>query len=80
LYIPYSTLKAWVNFTEMQNTLRKDVISKSACDPTVSSLEEEKDIAIRLKDLAGRRFGCTSNQTRRAALVFGKKRYQSPLG
>jgi hypothetical protein len=37
-------------------------------------VKEGKDLAVRLKDLAVRRFGCTPNQIRRAAFTFGNNR------
>jgi hypothetical protein len=58
----------------MHNALGKQVITKSAGHPTVFDLEEENHKAARLKYLARRGFGCTSNQIRRAAFMFANNR------
>jgi hypothetical protein len=72
--IPYSILKDRVNFTKMHNALGKQVITKSAGHPTVFNVEEENHLAVRLKDLARRDFGCTPKQIRTAAFVFANNR------
>jgi hypothetical protein len=53
--------------------------NKSAGHATVFRVGEEKDLAARLKDLAGRRFGCTASQIRRAAFPFANNRSISHL-
>ena len=68
--IPYSTLKNRVNTIKKQNASVKEVKTKSAGHPTVFSVEKEKDLTARLKDLAGRGFGCAPEQIRRAAFLF----------
>jgi hypothetical protein len=59
---------------KIHNALRNQVITKSAGHPTVFDMEEENHLAARLKDLARRGFGCTSNQIRRAAVMFANNR------
>ena len=76
--IPYSTLKDRVNITKKQNASGQEVKTKSAGHPTVSSVEEEKDWTARLKDLAGRGFGCIPEQS--GVLVCQYERYKSSLG
>jgi hypothetical protein len=63
-----------VDFITTRNALTEDVISKSAGHATVFRVGEEKDLAARLKDLAGRRFGYTASQIRRAAFPFANNR------
>jgi hypothetical protein len=74
-HIPYSPLKDRVNFTETQNALRRDipVTTKPASHPTVLSVEEEQGLTARLKNLAGRGLGCTSDQTLGAVLMFANE-------
>jgi hypothetical protein len=68
--IPYSMLKDRVNITKKQNVSGQEVKTTSAGHPTVFSMEEEKDLTARLKDIAGRGFGCTPKQICRAAFLF----------
>jgi hypothetical protein len=42
-------------------------------------MEEDKDLAARLKDSAGKGFGCSLNQIHRATLVFDSNRGISQL-
>jgi hypothetical protein len=59
-----------MNITKKQNASGQEVKTKSAGHPTVFSVEEDKDLTARLKDLAGRGFGCIPEQIRRAAFLF----------
>ena len=69
-HMPYAKLKNRVNIIKKQNASGQEVKTKCAGYPTVFSVEEEKDLTARLKDLAGRRFGCTPEQICRAAFLF----------
>jgi hypothetical protein len=42
--------------------------------PAVFNVEEENNLAARLKDMARTVFGCTPNQIRRAAFIFANNR------
>jgi hypothetical protein len=68
-----------VDFITTRNALTEDVISKSAGHATVFRVGEEKNLAARLKDLAGRHFGYTASQIRRAAFPFANNRSISHL-
>jgi hypothetical protein len=59
-----------VNVTQKENASEQGVKIKSAGHPTVFSVEEEKDLTARLKNLAGRGFEFTPEQIRRAAILF----------
>jgi hypothetical protein len=68
--IPYSTLKDRVNITKRRNASGQEVKTKSAGHPTVFSVDVEKEMTARLKNLAGRSFGFTPEQICRAAFLF----------
>jgi hypothetical protein len=69
-HIPCSTLKDRVDFNKTRNALRKGIISMPDDYPSVFSVKEKKYLAAKIKDLAGRGFGCNPNQIRIEALVF----------
>ena len=71
--VPFSTLKDRINIIKRQNALGEEATIRSVGHPTVFSFIQEKELAERLKCLAGRGFGCTPEQIRRAAFQYANK-------
>jgi hypothetical protein len=59
-----------VNITKAQNAVRKKIKTKSAGHTKIFTVWEDKVLAARLKDFAGRNFRCTPKQIRRPAFLF----------
>jgi hypothetical protein len=66
--MPFSKLKYRADFTKTQNSMRKDIIRNPTGHPTVLDVEEDRDFAAMLNDLAGWCFQSTSNQILREKL------------